>query len=52
VADLIEQECGVKYHPAHVWRILQELVGAARGQLNGRWSVMKKDRAVEEKALA
>lgn len=25
VADLIEQECGVKYHPAHVWRILQEL---------------------------
>lgn len=25
VADLIEQECGVKYHPAHVWRILQGL---------------------------
>ena len=25
VADLIEQDCGVKYHPAHVWRILQEL---------------------------
>jgi len=25
VADLIEQQCGVKYHPAHVWRILQEL---------------------------
>jgi transposase len=25
VADLIEQECGVKYHPAHVWRILREL---------------------------
>jgi transposase len=25
VADLIEQECGIKYHPAHVWRILQEL---------------------------
>lgn len=25
VADLIEQECGVQYHPAHVWRILQEL---------------------------
>lgn len=25
VADLIEQECGVRYHPAHVWRILQGL---------------------------
>lgn len=25
VAELIEQECGVKYHPAHVWRILQQL---------------------------
>jgi transposase len=25
VADLIEQEGGVRYHPAHVWRILQEL---------------------------
>ena len=25
VADLIEEEYGVRYHPAHVWRILQEL---------------------------
>lgn len=25
VADLIEEECGVKHHPAHVWRILQEM---------------------------
>lgn len=25
VADLIEQECGVRYHPAHVWRLLQAL---------------------------
>lgn len=25
VADLIEQECSVRYHPAHVWRILREL---------------------------
>lgn len=25
VADLIEQECGVRYHPAHVWRLLQQL---------------------------
>jgi transposase len=25
VADLIDQECKVRYHPAHVWRILQEL---------------------------
>jgi len=25
VGELIEQQCGVKYHPAHVWRILQQL---------------------------
>ena len=25
VAELIEQECGVKFHPSHVWRILQRL---------------------------
>jgi len=25
VADLIEQECGVHYHPGHVWRILRRL---------------------------
>lgn len=25
VGELIEQECGVKYHPGHVWRILGEL---------------------------
>lgn len=25
VAELIEQECGVQYHPGHVWRILRDL---------------------------
>jgi transposase len=25
VAHLIEQECGVRYHPGHVWRILRQL---------------------------
>lgn len=25
VAELIEQQCGVRYHPAHVWRLLQQL---------------------------
>ena len=25
VAHLIEQECGVKYHPVQAWRILQQL---------------------------
>jgi len=25
VAHLIEQECGVVYHPGHVWRILRQL---------------------------
>ena len=25
VAQLIETECGVRYHPGHVWRILRQL---------------------------
>jgi transposase len=25
VAKLIEQECNVRYHPGHVWRILRDL---------------------------
>jgi transposase len=25
VADLIERECGVRYHPGHVWKILRRL---------------------------
>jgi transposase len=25
VAHLIEQECGVKYHPSQAWRILRQL---------------------------
>lgn len=25
VRELIERECGVKYHPGHVWRILRDL---------------------------
>jgi len=25
VAHLIEQECGIQYHPGHVWRILRQL---------------------------
>ena len=25
VADLIERQCGVSYHPGHVWKILRQL---------------------------
>jgi len=25
VADLIERECGIRYHPGHVWKILRQL---------------------------
>ena len=25
VADLIKRECGVEYHPGHVWRLLKQL---------------------------
>jgi transposase len=31
VAELIEQECGVHYHPGHVWKILRRL----------KWSVQR-----------
>jgi len=38
VAELIERECGVVYHPGHVWRILRRL----------QWSVQRPvGRAVE-----
>ena len=38
VAQLIEQECGVHYHPGHVWKILRRL----------KWSVQRPvGRAVE-----
>ena len=25
VADLIARECGIKYHPGHVWKLLRQL---------------------------
>jgi transposase len=25
VADLIERECGVRYHPGHIWKVLRNL---------------------------
>ena len=31
VAELIEQECGVHYHPGHIWKILRRL----------KWSVQR-----------
>jgi transposase len=38
VAELIEHECGVHYHPGHVWKILRRL----------KWSVQRPvGRAVE-----
>ena len=30
VAQLIEQECGIHYHPGHVWRILRQLGGSCQ----------------------
>jgi transposase len=27
VADLIARECGIKYHPGHVWKLLRHLCG-------------------------
>jgi transposase len=60
VADLIEREFGIRYHAAHVWRILRELgwspqrpVGRARKRDELRiadwkrktWPALKKKRA-------
>jgi putative transposase len=51
VAHLIEQECGVKYHPTQAWRILRQLgwscqrpVGRAleRDEDQERWPKIKK----------
>lgn len=45
VAELIERECGVRFHPGHVWRILRQL----------GWSCQRpvgKARERDEKAIA
>jgi transposase len=45
VAELIERECGVRYHPGHVWRLLRQL----------GWSCQRpvgKARERNEKAIA
>jgi transposase len=31
VALLIERECGIRYHPAHAWRIVRQLVRSCQG---------------------
>ena len=41
VAHLIEDECGVQYHPGHAWRILGNWDGAANGPRAGHGSGMK-----------
>jgi transposase len=30
VADLIERECGIRYHPGHVWKILRQMGWSGR----------------------
>jgi transposase len=30
VADLIERECGIRYHPGHVWKILRQMDGSCQ----------------------
>ena len=42
VARLIEQRCGVRYHPAHVWRLLGQLGWSCQRPAGARWSVTKK----------
>jgi len=45
VAHLIEEECGVRYHPGHVWRLLRQMVWSCQ-----RPSGRAKER--DEKAIA
>jgi transposase len=67
VAKLIEQECGITYHPSHVWRILQALGWSAHGKTGRaleqdecgiwswkekRWPVRKKARRTEGEPLS
>jgi len=64
VGKLIEQECGVHYHPSHVWRILRQLGWTAQrpsGRAlerdeeaiqrwkDERWPVLKKTRRAKAK---
>ncbi len=48
VADLIERECGVRYHPGHVWKILRQLGALERDEpairrwKKQRWPELKK----------
>jgi len=57
VADLIERECGVTYHPGHVWKVLRALdwscqrptgralernEGTIQRWKKGRWPELKK----------
>jgi transposase len=53
VAHLIEQECGVKYHPSQAWRILRQLGWSCqRPGGTGAGTGRRKDPAVETAALA
>ena len=37
VAHLIEQECGVKYHPSQAWRILRQLGWSCQRPVERAW---------------
>ena len=46
VAQLIEEECGVRYHPGHVWRLLRQL-GWSCQRPSGR-ALERNERAIEQ----
>ncbi len=46
VAEVIEKETGVRYHPGHVWRILRVQLGWTR-QRPARRAVERDDAAIE-----
>ena len=46
VAEVIEKETGVSFHPGHVWRILREQLGWSR-QRPARRAVERDDEAID-----
>jgi transposase len=47
VAEVIERQTGVRYHPGHVWRILRQQLGWSR-QRPARRAVERNEAAIEQ----
>jgi hypothetical protein len=48
VRELIEDQCGVRYHEAHVWRILRQLGGVASDPPGRAFGARRRSDPVQE----